>query len=389
MSVPTALPSQRELFDIPPDVCYLNAGFVTPIPRCVRAAGEAGVAAKAAPWHLTRASFYTDVEAAREAAAGLIGAEAQDIAIVGATSYGIATAGANLALAPGQVVLVMEGEHASQTYEWIRLAEATGGELEILPRPADDDWTAAFLRRLADAVAPPVAIVAATNVHWVLGSALDLEAIGAAARARGAALVVDGTQSIGVRPFDVRRVDPDFLVFATYKWLLGPYGLAFLYAAPRRQHGRPLEQHAFSRAGADQAVNRYDFGLEFMPGARRYDMGERANFVTIPMAVAALRQVQAWGVPAIAARLRGLTTRAADAALAIGLETVPASLRSDNILGLRFPGGFPSGLVEHLAAGNIHVSARNDVLRVAPHVYNDEADIDRLIEAIRRFLARG
>lgn len=372
----------RARFEIPDDVAYFDAAFMTPAARAVREAGHAGVETKAAPWKLTRGSFYDDVEVLRAAAAGLIHAEPGDIAITAATSYGIAVAAANLPVAAGEAVLTMASEHPSQVFAWIGVTERAGAVHEELPRPSDGDWTAAILARLV-APGPRVAILALTHVHWTDGSALDLERIGAAARAKGAALVVDGTQSVGVRPFDVRRIQPDFLAFATYKWLLGPYGLALLYAAPHRQDGRPIEEHTFSRLGADQLTNRYGRELRFMDGARRYDMGERANFVTVPMATAGIGILRQAGVENIEAHLRTLTDRIAEGAAKLGLD-VPAQ-RAAHLIGIRGAGFTAAEAVPALRARGVYVSAREDTLRVGVHVYNSEQDVTRLLDALAAF----
>ncbi len=294
----------RDLFEIPEGTTYLNAAGISPIPRRVREAGEAGVGRKAAPWTLSRASFYDIVEEARDAAAGLIGARPGDIAITGSASYGIATACLNLPLPAGCAVVTIEEEHSSPVYAWLRSAEASGAVHDEIPRPPDHDWTQAILNRLADPNRPRVAVLSLTPVHWNDGARLDLAPIRQAADRVGAALVVDGTQAVGVQPFPLTAIRPDFLVFPTYKWLLGPYGLAFLYADPARQAGVPLEEHTFSRLGADTITDRFDRELRFMDGARRYDMGERSNFVTLPMAVQGITLLREVGPAGIEAYLR-------------------------------------------------------------------------------------
>ncbi|WP_158240712.1 aminotransferase class V-fold PLP-dependent enzyme [Telmatospirillum siberiense] len=373
---------RSDLFDIPADITYLNAASLSPIPGPVRAAGEHGVARKVTPWTFSRASFYDIVEEARTEAAALVDAQPRDIAIVGSASYGIATSARNLTVDPGKVVLTIEEEHPSPVYVWIRLAAETGAIHEELPRPSDHDWTAAILARLQDRSRPEVGVLSLTPLHWNDGAALDLVAIRAAADEVGAQLVVDGTQSIGARPFSVRTVRPDYLVFPTYKWLLGPYGLAFLYADPDRQSGVPLEEHTFSRVGADLITDRYERELTFMDGARRYDMGERSNFVTLPMAIAGIRLIRAWGTERIAAYLAPLTTRIAERAAELGFSSPPAARRAGHIIGLRKPGFDAGAAAAKLAERKIYVSSRNGAIRVAPHIYNDAADIERFLEGL-------
>src|SRR5690606_30866833 len=134
--------------------------------------------------------------------------------------------------------------YPSDYYAWQRKAADAGAALKTVPRPQDGDWTAAALAALT----AEVAIAALPPTHWTDGGLLDLVALGAACRRQGTALVVDATQWAGAAPFDVGQVQPDFLTASGYKWLLCPYTLAFLYAAPHRQAGRPLEEHAGSRA---------------------------------------------------------------------------------------------------------------------------------------------
>lgn len=373
---------RNDLFEIPENVTYLNAAGVSPIPRPVREAGAAGVERKAAPWELSRASFYDIVEEARIAAANLIGCRPDDVAIVGSASYGIATACRNLPLPAGTAVVTIAEEHASPVFAWIRAAEAAGAVHDEIGRPADHDWTSAILERMASRDLPRVSVLSLTPLHWNDGAILDLVAIRRAADAIGASLVVDGTQAIGVRPFPLAEIRPDFLVFPTYKWLLGPYGLAFLYVDPARQDGIPLEEHTFSRIGADTITNHYGRELRFMDGARRYDMGERSNFVTLPMGIAGMRLLTGWGAERIESYLRPLAGRLIEGAARLGFSAPPAHRAAPHLVGLRKEGVDAGVVAGRLAERGIYVSARNGAIRVAPHVYNDAADIDRFLAGL-------
>ena len=152
---------------------------------------------------------------------------------------------------------------------------------------------------MLDAIDDRAAIVALPQCHWTDGTLVDLVKVGARCRDAGAALVLDLTQSAGALPFDVGAVGPDFLVAAGSKWLLCPYALGFLYVAPHRQDGRPLEASVFHREGTEKGriwrrgVLHHREGWQ--PGARRFDMGERANIALMPMATTALRQILDWG----------------------------------------------------------------------------------------------
>lgn len=176
------------------------------------------------------------------------------------------------------------------------------------------------------------------------------------------------------------------MIFPTYKWLVGPYGRAFLYVAKRHQNGVPLEQTAAGRRNvrAENAV--YFTDLDYVADARRFDMGERDFFISLEMASIGMEMMADWGADAIKQRLAMLTERIATAVRDIGIRVAETHLRSPHILSLAFPGGMPAGLVEGLASEHVYVAPRLGRMRVSPHVYNDEADADRFVEVLTRRL---
>jgi len=373
---------QRDLFDIPREVAYLNCAYMSPLLREVREVGQRALARKAEPWTITPPDFFRDAADARTLFAALIGGASSDIAIVPSVSYGMAVATANLPLGPGQKVLLLSEGFPSVVYPWRERAREVGAEIVMIPRPADDDWTAAVLA----AIDERTAVAALPVCHWTDGGLLDLRTVSARLREVGAALVVDATQSLGAMPFDLHRVRPDFLVAAAYKWLLGPYSLGFLYVAPRWQSGRPVEHNWIAREGSEDFAGLVHYRDAFQPGARRFDQGELPFVPSLPMAVAALRQIQTWEVARIGATLAGMTAAIARGAAAMGIGSVGEDRRAPHYLGLRFPGGVPAGLGERLAAHRVYVSTRGRSLRVTPHLYNDEEDIERFFHALRAAL---
>ena len=377
------LPSQRHLFDIPDAVAYLNCAYMSPLPRRVTEAGQRAVARKAHPWDIASADFFSEVEEARRLFATLLGGGAgpDDIAIVPAASYGMAVACANVPLSRGQSVLLLDEEFPSVILPWRERAREAGATAVLLPRPSDDDWT----RVILEAIDQRTAVAALPALHWTDGALIDLPRVAARLREVGAALAVDATQSLGAMPFPLTHVQPDFLVAAAYKWLLGPYSLGFLYVAPRHQNGKPIEYNWIGRAGSEDftALSNYSGELRFRPGARRFDVGETSNFALMPMAIAALQQLLEWGVASIGATSGVLVSALVRRAAELGLGAVPAQRRAPHYVGLRFPQGVPADLPQRLAADRIYVSVRGrNALRVTPHIYNTEADIDRLIRAI-------
>ena len=374
------IPSQRHLFDIPADVAYLNCAYMSPLMKPVVDAGVAGMQVKAQPWNITPQDFFTDSERVRAAFARLVSADdAGDVAIIPAASYGIATAARNIPIAKGQKILVLAEQFPSHVYEWRELAKATGAEIVTIDR----DETGGFTGPVLGAIDHNVALAALPHCHWTDGTVLDLVAIGARLRDEGAALVIDGTQSLGALPFSVQEIQPDFLIAGGYKWLMGPYSLGYMYVAPKWQNGRPLENNWIARKRSEDFSRLIDYQDEFQPGARRYDMGERSNPALLPAGLAALDQLNAWTPQAIQATLIDRNRQIVAAAAELGLSAPAEESRAGHFLGLRFPGAAPENLVERLAAEQVYVSVRGASMRVTPHVYNNDNDVDKLISALK------
>jgi selenocysteine lyase/cysteine desulfurase len=377
------LECQRDAFDIPRDVAYLNAASWSPLPHAVQAAGQAGIALKARPWGITGEHIARQCSRARAAAARLMNAAPEDVALIPSISYGVAVAGRILLVPPGHRVLVLGDDHSSPVLEWLQRAPEGGFTVEIVAAPADGDWTSAVVAAIRRPGAAPLALVSISSVHWADGGLVDLDAVAAAQRAAGAMLLVDATHHAGVLPLDVSTLDPDVLIFPTYKWVLGPYGRAFLYIAKRHQDGVPLEQTGASRRRVSSEATPYMADLGFTDGAKRFDMGERDHVIGLEMAAVGMEMMAEWGTDAISARLGWLTGILAEGLAGTGVELPAQGLRAPHVLSVAFPGGMRPGLIEALAARNVHVAPRLGRMRISPHVYNDEADVAAFLDAFR------
>jgi selenocysteine lyase/cysteine desulfurase len=371
--------SVRQLFEIPDDVVYLNCANLAPQLRSITARGVAAVQMKATPWKIAAEDWFSGAEELRATAGRLFGTDAGNLALVPAASYGIAVAAANLPVAAGQTIVLLDREFPSNVYAWRSLARKARARIVTVPQAASG-WTDA----LEEHISADTAIVSVCHCHWTDGSSVDLERIGRRVREVGAALVIDASQSLGACPLNLARVQPDFLVAVGYKWLLGPYGLGYLYVAPQWQRiGTPLEQSWLTRRGSEDFASLVDYRDEYRDGARRFDMGEFPQFVLAPMAQAALQQLLSWGIESIEASLKRLTDHLIAGASAAGYDALPAGQRSAHLTGLRSPAGIPAALAERLKSAKIYLSIRGDSIRVAPHLYNSTADIERLLEVLR------
>lgn len=373
------LASQRHLFDIPREVAYFNCAYMSPLLRHAVEVGRGAIQRKAYPWMLTPPQFFSELEVGRELFGRLVGATANDVAVIPAASYGMAVAARNLPVRRGQRVLMLDGGFPSVIYAWQARCRAEGAEAVILPRPEDHDWT----RVVLEAIDQRTAVAALPVIHWTDGAMLDLARIGARLREVGAALALDVTQSLGVMPFSVADARPDFVVAPAYKWLLGPYSTGFMYVDPKWHQGEPIEHNWIARKGSEDFGGLVRYRDEFQPGARRFDVGEPSNFALLPVAIEGLRQLLEWGVDRIYPSVSRLASSIAEQVAPLGLLPVPAPFRAGHYLGFRRAGGLPEGLGARLGAQGIWLSVRGDALRVTPHLYNDSHDIDRLVTALR------
>ena len=377
-----ALESQQHLFEIPEEISYLNCAYMSPQLKAVREAGEKAVARKSRPWEISPRDFFESSETARELFARVVGGDAEGVAIIPSVSYGMAVAVANVPVEAGQNVVVLAEQFPSNVYPWRELAKHAGAEVVTVPRPAGHDWTSAVLESVDDRAA----VVAVPNCHWTDGSLLDLARVGERAREVVAVLVIDATQSLGAHPLDVSEVRPDFLVSAAYKWLLGPYSLGFLYVAEDYRSGTPVEHNWISREGSEDFARLVEYTDAYGPGARRYDVGERSNFVLLPMAITALRQILTWGVENISETVGKLTHLIEAEAKELGIEAVPAPMRVKHMIGLGLGPEAPEDLAARLASDNVFVSVRGRSIRVSPHLYNTERDVERLFNSLLKHL---
>lgn len=376
------IPNQRHLFTMPRDVAYLNTAYMSPLMNSVVSACDGGVRMKATPWSLTIPDFYDAVDKARDLAATLLGADAEGMAIIPSASYGIETAAKNLTVGAGRTVVLLADQFPSHVYPWRRIVRDQGGEIVAVDTPQGEAATDAVLAAIDDRCA----VAALPNVLWTNGALVDLVEVRARCDEVGAALVLDLTQSAGAMVTDFAAIRPDFAAIACYKWMLGPYATGFLYAAPHRRDGEPLEEGWITREDSRDFAGLVNYTDSYEPGAIRFDMGERANFALMPGVVAALEQLATWGVANIEATLGARNAALAARLAALGLTPTPDHARGPHFIGAGLPEGAPADLLQRLAAENIHLSKRGASLRVTPHLWNDDEDFDRLIDALGRLL---
>ncbi|TBV74749.1 aminotransferase class V-fold PLP-dependent enzyme [Pseudoxanthomonas winnipegensis] len=377
---PVPWPQRQRAFATPTDAVYLDAASKGARLRHVLDGAHAMLEAEAAPWWLPHADWMRRIEDARALAAQvLFDGDVEGLAMVPSAAHGLATAAANLPLRRGQAVLVLDGQFPSNLLAWQqRCAQAGAHVVGAAPR-ADETLTEAVLRTIDHT--PQLAIATLPHCYWHDGRLLDLDDIADAVHARGAALVLDLSQSLGVLPLQLARWRPDFVVAVGYKWLLGTMGLTWLWASPRwRDEGVPLEQHWVARdAGADW-VFPLDTPPPYLPGARRFDAGGIADPLRLLLTHGGLAQLQAWQPARIAAAL-GEVTAALDAALdARGLSAWKTPGHAPHIAGLRVPGERLEAVAGAFARRGVICSRRQGCLRLAPYLMVTAEQVEEVVE---------
>ncbi len=373
-----SLSSLRSAYDVPDEVAYFNTANLAPHLRAVRAAGEAALDRRGRPWLIGAEDWFTDVERLRTLFGEMVGGDGEGVAIIPATSYGFAVAARNLPLERGRRVLVLAEEYPSGIYAWRSACRTTGAEILTVEREQRQSWTDAVLTALDDSVA----VVSVPNVHWTDGALVDLEAVAARARDVGARLVIDGSQSIGAMPFDVTALRPDFVITVGYKWLLGPFGVAYLWVADEHRDGEPIEENWILRAGSEDFARLVDYRDDYAPGARRFDVGQRTQFELLPMAIAALRQLTEWQIPRVAAALGVCTATIAERAARLGLDPLPVDQRGPHMLGVQLPADARKQVLPTLASTGCYAAVRGESLRISPHLHVSDDDLERLFTVL-------
>ena len=380
----TAIPSEpstlRALFALPEDMLYLDSAAHGPPLKTVRTAALAALQQSTTSW-LGGAHWRDDVERVRALAARLFDGDADAIAMIPSAAYGLSVAARNVPLQAGQSVLVLDGQFPSNLLPWQRRCAEVGAHVVFTRREHDGDWTAAVLATL-DAH-PGIRVLALPQAHWRDGSLLDLGRISERARACGARLVLDLSQSLGAMPVDLHAWRPDFVVAVGYKWLLGGYGLAWLWAAPQwREHGQPIEQGWMAHdrdalwhgRGNDDAIP--------LAGARRYDAGGVCDTLRLSMAEVALWQVLEWGVANIAAQLQRRTAALDEAMVVHGLDRLRTHPHAPHLCGVQLPTQRTDAVARALSEAGIVCTIRNSCVRLAPHLHAGIEEMRRPIAVI-------
>jgi selenocysteine lyase/cysteine desulfurase len=358
---------------------------MSPLHKDVEKAGIRALRGKRNPVLIAADDFFRDSDALREAYASLIHADdPKRMVIIPSVSYGMANVVKNLSIGKGQHILVVAEQFPSNYYPWKTLCDEQGAELHIVVPPQDySDRGKRWNEYILDAINTNTRAVAIGHVHWADGTLFDLQAIRKRTREVGALLIIDGTQSVGALPFDVQQIQPDALICAGYKWLLGPYAIGLAYYGEYFDNGKPIEENWINRKDSENFAALVNYQNDYQPGALRYEVGEHSNFIGVPMLLTAIRQLNKWQPERIQEYCRNISREAVNALREKGFIIEEEAWRGAHLFGIRLaPGMDGEKIKQNLLKYKVYVSFRGNAIRVSPNVYNTPHDFQRLVKAL-------
>jgi selenocysteine lyase/cysteine desulfurase len=346
---------------------YLNTATYGQMPRS---------AADAMSRHLARRdelacgdylAWFDDMDAIRESCARLVHCEAPDIAFVINASTGLAALLMGLPWHSGDEVLTLDDEFPNQLYVSAVLARF-GARLQTVAWPG-----------FYQAVNQRTRLVVLSTVNYATGFRPPLEAISRFLRERGVLLYVDGSQSVGALQFDIGLVRPSVLCVDAYKWMLSANGAGFLYVDPELRQRLPASVVGWRSDRDWRSVDSLNHGQPvFAQAAEKYE-GGMLSFPSIYGMGAVIDLMLQVGPAAIEARVLKLAGKARAMLCGLGAEV---NADQSQIVTAILPGRDSGELARTLRQRRILVSARHGRLRVSPHFYNDETDLEILRNAL-------
>jgi len=360
---------------------YLNSASVGPIPvRAWRAIDDINAKRKS-PHRFNDTELLDVLSRARRAAARLVNARPEEIALATNTSFGLNQAALALPFREGDVIVAPSGEFPANVYPWLRLRDR-GVTLELVP-PTKQGWPdePRILERVSD---PRVRAVAVSLVQFSNGYRVDLDALSDVCRAHDTWLIVDAIQGLGSVPLDLATTRVDFLSCGAQKWLLSPWGSGFLYVRKDLAVQLvPATAGWMAFAGTDDFTRLTDFDDTWHPDARRFEV------VTLPFqdiagmteSLALLAEIGPARVLDHVRRLRAPLVEAAERGV-FEIASPLDAVHDSAIISLRPLD--PAAAHDRLEAAGVTCALREGVVRLSPHCFNTEDDIGRVVDALEQ-----
>jgi selenocysteine lyase/cysteine desulfurase len=364
---------------------YFDHAAMSPLPRPTADAFQNWLSEAVEIGNPVWGNWVKSIEATRASAAQMIGAQPDEIALVGNTTSGIALVAEGLDWREGDNVVTFADEFPSNVYPWMNLA---GRGVETRRVPTDVSGRA-DLEKLADACDARTRIVTVSWVGFATGYRHDVRRIAEIAHERGALFFLDGIQALGVFPINVDEFGVDFLAADGHKWLLGPEGAGIAYI--RREHLNKLRAIGPGWHSVNPGQDYTHIELNLRPAAARFEGGSQ-NSGGIMAFGASIKLLNELGVENLSAAILDITDRACERLASIG-ATIVSDRRLDHrggeqrsgIVAFEFPGRDHMAMKRHAMRQNVIFGCRAGRLRISPHAYNNEEDLNRLVDALTSF----
>jgi selenocysteine lyase/cysteine desulfurase len=383
------LQNQKQLFDIPDNITYLNIASQSPAFKAIYEAGLKGLKQKNRPYTILGSDYFDPVTELKGLFSKLIGADQPErIASIPSVSYGISTITNNIKLNSNDEVLVIEEQFPSNIYAWKKLADRYNAKITTIASPdLKENNAKQWNLDIINAITDKTEVVALGNIHWSNGTLFDLKAIREKTNQHKALLIIDGSQTIGAFPFSIKDIQPDALICAGYKWLFGPYGCAYAYYGSYFDNGDPIEENWSNRLDSENFTTLTNYNPEYKPLANRYEVGESGNFIYVRMQIEALKQVIEWTPKAIQDYCKSISLKAAQELIAIGCQIEHPNYRTHHLFGIKIPEKIDlKKLKTALQEQQIFVSFRGQYIRISCHLYNTEKHFENLVNCIKSVL---
>ena len=362
------------------DQIFLNHASTGPLPQRAVERIQELTALRARPWHYTVEMQFGELANARVKCARLIGADPREIALMVNTSYGLNLAARALPFTHGDIVITSDREYPSNVYPWMELEVARGVKLERIPCAGvlpDEEAILAALDR------PRVRCVVLSWVSFATGYRIDIERIGRACRERDIWFVLDAIQGVGAAPLDVRSAPVDVVACGAQKWLLAPWGSGFVWLRPDLVESlRPVDVSWMATRCSDDFTRLTDYDFTYRENARRFEVITLPyqDFAGLNESLDVFLEV---GLETVYERVERLTGRIVDWALGrsdVRLVTPPERQRRAGIVAVA-PRD-PVAASERLTTAGVIHSLREGAIRLSPHFYNTEEEIDRALHLL-------
>jgi selenocysteine lyase/cysteine desulfurase len=375
----------REAMPVARKWAYLDHAAMSPLPRPTAEALQKWLAEATETGNLAWPHWVKGVEAMRAAAARMIGAQPDEIALIGNTTAGISLVAEGLEWRPGDNVVTLADEFPSNVYPWFNL-KTRGVETRRVPTETSGRLD---IDKLAAACDDRTRVVTVSWIGFATGYRHDVKRIAEVAREKGALMFLDAIQGLGVFPLDVNDTGVDFLAADGHKWLLGPEGAGIAYI--RREHLENLRPIGPGWHSVTPGQDYTHIELNLRATAARYEGGSQNNAGMLALG-ASLELLTGIGVEAVAASVLDITERACARLREIG-ATIVSDRRLDHrggaqrsgIVAFEMPGRDPMALKRHAMRQDVVFGCRAGRLRISPHAYNNEEDLDRLVDALTSF----